>query len=297
MNKKIAAYTKVGNFARLLTLVLIAILSQAMLGQTGFAQPAKAGKKAEEQMVKAIRAGDFELVKTLSDKLPAKLEVERFNRFQGAAYSCSNGELVNWLQEKYDLGISDLQIAAIRGDEELVRTLLAKLDEKSKHLALTKGYAKPISSFSPLSIAVRHGHTKVVAELIQAGADFNEATRYTLTPLANAAEAGHLDIVKLLLKSGAHINAAPDGYTAVMRACWGGQSEAAKLLIDAGADIELKRHDGQRAIHMAAKKGSADCIRLLLKHKVDVNALAYEKDTALSYAELYKHTEVIKLLK
>ena len=91
-----------------------------------------------------------------------------------------------------------------------------------------------------------------------------------------------MDIVKLLLKAGAKIDLAPDGYTALMRSCCGGQSQTAGLLIQAGAGPNLKRHDGQRALHFAAKSGTPECVELLLKHGADINAAAYGKDTALT---------------
>ena len=50
-------------------------------------------------------------------------------------------------------------------------------------------------------------------------------------------------------------------------------------------------------LHFAAKSGSAECVNLLLKHGADPRTLAYEKDTALTYAELYKHKDVVKILR
>lgn len=73
--------------------------------------------------------------------------------------------------------------------------------------------------------------------------------------------------------------------------------KAAKLLIDAGADPNLCGHDGQRALHFASKRGSVECVELLLKHRADLSAVAYKKDTALTYAELYKDKNVVKLLR
>ena len=174
---------------------------------------------------------------------------------------------------------------------------MENLARKTRAIALAAWYAPPFSSHSPLSLAVGNGHADAVGRLIAFGANVNEATHYTLTPLANAAERGHAKIVKRLLKAGANMKSAPDGYTALMRACIGRQPKTARLLLEAGADPNPKRHDGQRALHFAAKRANVECVKLLLKHGANINAVAYGKDTALTYAEFYKHEDIVKILR
>ncbi|MCA9203671.1 MAG: ankyrin repeat domain-containing protein [Planctomycetales bacterium] len=147
-----------------------------------------------------------------------------------------------------------------------------------------------------MSLAVRNGHADAVRELISADAEVNEYCHYTLTPLANAAELGHTDIVRLLLNHGAVVDMAPDSYTALMRACVGGKFDSAKILLDAGADPNAVRQDGQRPLHFAAKAGSVECVNLLLARGANPRALAYKKDTALKYAERYNHQAIVKVL-
>ena len=65
----------------------------------------------------------------------------------------------------------------------------------------------------------------------------------------------------------------------------------------AGTDPNLRRQDGQRALHLAAKSGNAECVKLLLKHGADLNAVTLGKDTALTYAEFYKYKDVVKVLR
>lgn len=261
----------------------LAIWSQALVA---------AEKSVEEKFRQAIRDGKLEKAQELS----SEIDVKKMPNLTYHVLGSPNAKLVEWLKAKYELRISELQIAAVRGDVKKIRAIVSKLDKDAKALQLSEGYSPPIVSYSPLSIAVRNGQTKAVEVLIELGANVNESTHYTLTPLGLAAELGHNDIVAALLKAGAKVNDAPDGYTALMRACWGGQPKAAEMLITAGANVNMKRHDDQRALHMAAKKGSAPCVRLLLQNGAEPDALASGRDTALSYAELYKHKEVVKLL-
>ena len=191
---------------------------------------------------------------------------------------------------------SDLQIAAIRGDVPTVRKILSPLEKPELTSTLAVG-TNIFSSESPLTLAVRNRRPGVVKELIEFGVNVNEWGRYSLTPLANAAESGSVEIVSMLLQAGSDVNAAPDGYTAVMRACIGGHPDTAALLIKAGADVNLARHDGRTALHFASMYGHVECVKLLLKHEADLTAIAYVDETAMGLAQFYKHEEVVRILK
>ncbi|XP_028149583.1 acyl-CoA-binding domain-containing protein 6 [Diabrotica virgifera virgifera] len=56
-----------------------------------------------------------------------------------------------------------------------------------------------------------------------------------------------------------------DGLSLIHWAADGGSSEILKLLIDAGADVNIKDSDGQTALHYAASCGHTDCVKLLLQ--------------------------------
>lgn len=271
----------------------ILICCMGLLVSIACADDAAPTPTAAERFLDAIGRGDLALVRELAATVTKKQVPNLLYQAPGSP----NPEVVEFLRRSYELRINDLQIAAIRGDRMVIRRLLAQLDERAKKSALSNGCIHGLLSHSPLALAVRKGHTDAVRELISAGAEVNEYCIYTLTPLANAAERGHTETVKLLLQHGAKVDAAPDAYTALMRACIGGQCEAAKLLLDAGADSNAKHDDGQRPLHFAAKSGSADCVDLLLKHGADASAVAYERDTALTCAERYNHKDVVQILR
>ncbi|KAH8039961.1 hypothetical protein HPB51_009217 [Rhipicephalus microplus] len=64
-----------------------------------------------------------------------------------------------------------------------------------------------------------------------------------------------------------------DGYTALHRACYADQVEAAQLLLErAPHTLERPTADGWRPLHSACKWGSLNCARLLVDRGADVNA-------------------------
>lgn len=72
----------------------------------------------------------------------------------------------------------------------------------------------------------------------------------------------------------------------------------AKLLIDSGADLEAKGIHGLTPLILAARYGRTEIAKMLIDAGADVHATAYEgKETALTQATAFKHTEIIELLK
>ena len=61
-----------------------------------------------------------------------------------------------------------------------------------------------------------------------------------------------------------------------------GNVEAARLLVDAGADVNLPKWDSQQtALHMAAWRGRVDAVEFLIEVGADVEARADQGDTPL----------------
>jgi len=250
------------------------------------------GPDAEDQFLKAIAEGDLGEV----EKIATRIDLSEVTNLYFNALGSPNADVVDFLQEQEDLGISDLQILAIRGDAKAIKQFAESSDKAALKHELRRG-STGLWSYSPLMLALRNGRTAAARTLIEVGADVNERAFKHGTPLELAAEGGHLEIVKDLLKAGARINTTTDDYTALMRACIGGHPKVTKFLLKSGADVNLKRHDGQTAMHFAAKSGSAECIKLLLDRGADPNALASKKRTALYFAELYEHKAAIKVLR
>lgn len=90
--------------------------------------------------------------------------------------------------------------------------------------------------------------------------------------LAGVARNGDLEAIKQHIADGADVNALyfempPLTWAAVM-----GQTEAAELLLQHGANVNGKNRDGNTALHLAVFLGRAETAELLLKSGADVTA-------------------------
>ena len=112
----------------------------------------------------------------IGKELAATVKSAQVPNLQYQALGSPNPEVVEFLRRSHKLPVNDLQIAAIRGDRMDIRRQLRQLDEQAKKAALVNGYIYGLLSNSPLSLAVRNGHTDAVRELITAGAEVNECS-------------------------------------------------------------------------------------------------------------------------
>ncbi len=109
----------------------------------------------------------------------------------------------------------------------------------------------------------------------------NLARRRPVTPLMLAAQFGRPEIVRILLEGGADVNQADSVYgrTALHEAAVGGslfrlqpfskeyteeaQTETVRILLERGANKEIKDKDGNTALDLAKKANAANVVRLL----------------------------------
>ena len=94
--------------------------------------------------------------------------------------------------------------------------------------------AKPSYTISvgetPLAVARKNGYSDDVVKLLEEHVDAK-------FPLHAAAKAGDIDTMTELLDGGAEVDGVANGRTALSIACENGQVDAAKLLLDRGADL------------------------------------------------------------
>ena len=74
-------------------------------------------------------------------------------------------------------------------------------------------------------------------------------------------------------------------------------TEVVKLLLDNGADINIKNVDGWTALMYAAEKGCKEIVKLRIDNKADLNIKTKVGRTALDIAEQEGHQEIINILR
>jgi ankyrin repeat protein len=108
--------------------------------------------------------------------------------------------------------------------------------------------------FSPLGLASFFGQPEAAQLLIERGARVNQASHnpQKVMPLHSAAAGQHLEVAKLLLEAGAEVDAVQEGgFTPLMSAAQNGQVEMMSLLLDHGADRTKQTPDGRSAYSFA----------------------------------------------
>jgi hypothetical protein len=122
-----------------------------------------------------------------------------------------------------------------------------------------------------------------------------------MTPFHYAAANGHIEIARLLLQNGAEVNVRNNyGNTPLHIAASHGNVDILHLLVENGADLEAQDDHGSRALHFATCYHQLPSIQeLVSRYHVDINARENDGTTALWWARHtthYLHRTIIAFL-
>ena len=184
-----------------------------------------------------------------------------------------------------DLGATPLWTACLNGSAAMVRRLLRAGANPNAALLLGE---------TPLMVAARSGNADVVEQLLARGANVNARAARGQTALMWAVAQSHPDVVKALLARGADVHARSESWsqmeavsphgvpdynrdipygknTPLLFAARVGDLASARILVEAGANVNDEDAWGISAVGMAAHSGFADVVELLLQKGADPN--------------------------
>jgi RNA polymerase sigma factor (sigma-70 family) len=224
--------------------------------------------------------------------------------------------------ERFAEGVVEILKAAMQGNRDRVKSLLLK-DPRLRQ-------GRDLMGNTALILAANNGHSELAALLRDSGppVDHHEAAaigdmgpvRSALdrdpalvdsfsaegfTALALASHFGHLDVMRLLLHRGADPNAVsrhPIEATPLTAALFGRRTEAAKLLVERGADVRRSRggKSGPRAgwtpLHYASAFGFQEIVSLLLERGAPRDAIDHSGATPLDAARGAGQDEIVRIL-
>ncbi|MBI4027589.1 MAG: ankyrin repeat domain-containing protein [Verrucomicrobia bacterium] len=225
------------------------------------------------------------------------------------------------IHTKNKSGRTPLDLAAVKGDTEIMELLLAKGAKLTFFAASALGRVNDMALFlqadpalvnvrddqgrTPLHYAAQTGQTKAAQWLLDRGADVNAKLYWWghtssgkpvprhHTPLHLAAKKGHIDLVKLLLARGADGNAKDGlGVTPLHLAIQKGHIEMVKCILAYKANVNVRWEPSSFGHYMANPRKRPQSIRPYLKSGKRYGFTG----TPLDYAVILENKPLVELL-
>ena len=270
--------------------------------------------------------------------LGAKLSLPSFYSCKAAAlnealsfFGGSTGRFMSGVSIGRFMSASSVAEVLNTGPGAVVRFLLANLPEEKAvdsrycllaqmacmvgdieciDLLLQRGMDVNFSDYhygTALQAASRVGNVEMVERLLGSGAEINILQGVHGTPLRAAVIQGHEGLVRTLINQGADVNLRykHESDSVLHLALRSRNNAIFKLLLEAGADMNIMSRYNQHVLILACEHGDTTSVELLLASGVDVSVsgtkldyhqIPYEEATPLHAACANSHIPVVELL-
>jgi ankyrin repeat protein len=212
----------------------------------------------------------------------------------------------------FDVGTTPLHLAAYQGDFGMVEWLCANganvnAQSKSGQTALQHAAGKTSNAClelllaknadvnvsndrgtTPLLIAASSSNAEGVGLLLAHGAEVDRQDNQRSSPLHEAVGQKSEEVLKVLLTRKLNLEVRnKDGLTPLQQAVLNNRSDAAEMLLVAGADANVVyERDGKTPLHWAVERRTKGIAELLLAHKANVDAQDTSGHTPLDYVKI-----------
>ncbi|MHB8207215.1 ankyrin repeat domain-containing protein [Mucilaginibacter sp.] len=212
----------------------------------------------QSQLEECITTGDLTGLNVLLTQNPALAKAATSHHVSPIMLSCyyKKPEVTAFLMKYIDE--VNLFEAVAAGKFDVVAQLVDTYPDAINY------YAE--DGFTPLGLACYFGQYEIARFLILKGADVNMSSNngYNVYPIHSAAAGNHTDIAALLIEAGANINVRQQaGVTPIHSAAQNGNLELLILLLENNADINIRMEGGKRPADLAREKGFMDIAEAL----------------------------------
>jgi len=185
------------------------------------------------------------------------------------------------------------QLAAARDEAGLTAVLRAAYSGRQELVGLLLDANPALDVFDAAAV----GRERGLEELLAADTDLARSwSPDGFTPLHLAAFFGHEDAARLLLEHGADANVVARHeslkVTPLHSAAAGAHSSIVRLLLEAGADADARQEGGFTPLHSAAQNGDRESAEALLDSGADPAATTDEGKTPADLATMAGHDDL-----
>ncbi|ENN74189.1 uncharacterized protein LOC109540990 isoform X1 [Dendroctonus ponderosae] len=234
-----------------------------------------------------------------SKEMQGALKVLNDSLHKSPSRIVKNQSAINIVQQEW-FKISSL----VTANPQDVEDFLDAFEDMSSLLLQYVVNMTDVSGNTAMHYAVSHGNFDVVSILLDSKVcDINKPNKagYTSVMLVSLSEVRsptHANVVRRLFQlADVNIRASQYGQTALMLAVSHGRIDTVKMLLEAGADINIQDEDGSTALMCAAEHGHIDIVKHFLSQPdCDSSITDVDGSTALKIAMEAGHRHIGVLL-
>ncbi|AET72878.1 hypothetical protein PGAG_00424 [Phaeocystis globosa virus 12T] len=194
-----------------------------------------------------------------------------------------------------------LHISAENGNLDITKGLIKLLTDKGKKTNISAGDTIQQTPLHIAASKLTDGHYEIANLLIKNGANIDAIDNYGETPLFLAVKANNIEMVKLLIEKGAETNIENKTQNSIMHYAAeipGDNVEVLKYLIRNSSDTAVNSINDkeQTPLHLSAELGNTNAAKLLVENGADRDAEDNAGETPAVAAEQADNEDTMNMI-